>query len=123
MMRHGKKAKARALLLFALKKQKKFIKALHNVKPSLDIREVRRGATTYAVPLLIGKIRQKKTGIRYILTTARLFQKTKSKEMFSHFLNKVLIESFRQKGQAIQKRDALHKLAEANRAFLRYRWW
>lgn len=112
-----------------LKKKKEFfnfnhflIQVIDNVKPNLEIRKVKIGRTTYLVPAIIAKNRQQSLAIKWIINSARL-KKRGTKESFAQILANELVDGFLKQGQARQKRDDLHKLAEANRAYVRYRWW
>lgn len=98
------------------------IQAVENVKPNLEVRKVRVGGTTYLVPAIIPKNRQETLAIKWLIGSARL-RKRGAKGSFAENLANELIEALMKQGQARQKRDELHKLAEANRAYTRYRWW
>ncbi len=106
-----------------------FAKALHvvfcavdNVKPNLEIRRVRVSGLTYQVPSLLSKEKQNALAIKWIIVSAKE-RKLQSKESFSKCLSQEIIDAFNKQGQARNKRDELHRLAEANRAYIRYRWW
>ena len=147
LMRDGKKTKAAKLffdMLIFLKKRiekdtdkklslvKHFthdISVLHllsqaveNVTPSLEVRKVRVSGTTYLVPAILRKKRQQTTAIRWIIDSARKKQNN-SNLCFSECLADEFFDAYKKQGQARQKRDELHRLAEANRAYIRYRWW
>lgn len=98
------------------------LQAIDNVKPSLEVRKVRIAGTTYLVPAIIPKTRQQTLAIKWIIEAARK-KKRKTNLPFSECLASEAIDAFFKQGQARQKRDDLHKLAEANRAYTRYRWW
>jgi small subunit ribosomal protein S7 len=96
--------------------------AIENVKPYIEVRKVRIAGKTYQVPAIIAKNKQQTLAIRWIIECARKRKKV-SKQSFSQCLANELLESFKKQGQARQKRDELHKIAESNRAYVRYRWW
>lgn len=104
-------------------------KAIDNVKPTLQVRKVRIARSIYQVPFIMNKKRQEKGGIRWIIegakkrSTSSHFAKQNVRATFSECLALSVLEAFVGQGQAREKRDQLHRTAEANRAYLRYRWW
>ena len=96
--------------------------AIENVKPSVEVRKVRKGGITYQVPAIIPKKRQETIAIRWIIDAAKS-RKKNSKIRFAECLALELIEASKKFGKPRQKRDELHKLAESNRAYIRFRWW
>ena len=96
--------------------------AVENVKPSLQLRQKRVAGISRQIPFVLSEKKRETIAIRWIIESARKKRRGSNKD-FSCCLGEELIESFQKKGQARQKRDALHKLAESNRGFLRYRWW
>nr|YP_009720808.1 ribosomal protein S7 [Ostreobium quekettii]QGQ62020.1 ribosomal protein S7 [Ostreobium quekettii] len=98
------------------------LQAINNVKPSLEVRKVRKSGRTILIPRIVPTTRQEVLAIRWIIESARQ-NKRKSRLSFSECLALELFYAFQKKGQARQKRDELHKIAQANRAFLRFRWW
>ena len=97
-------------------------KAIENIKPSVEVRKVRKGGITYQVPALISEKRQETLAIRWIIDAAK-HRKKNSKLTFAECLALELIEASKKLGKPRQKRDELHKLAESNRAYIRFRWW
>ena len=97
-------------------------KAIKNVKPSVEVRKVRKGGRIYQVPALIPKKRQEALAIRWIIDAAKI-RKKNSKTSFAECLAIEFIEASKKQGKPRQKRDELHKLAELNRAYIRFRWW
>ena len=97
-------------------------KAIKNVKPSVEVRKVRKGGRIYQVPALIPKKRQEALAIRWIIDAAKI-RKKNSKTSFAECLAIEFIEASKNQGKPTQKRDELHKLAELNRAYIRFRWW
>ena len=96
--------------------------AVENVKPTLELRRVRKGGTTYQVPAIVNQKRQEKLAIKWIIESAEKRKKNTSR-VFSDCLVKEIVEAFNKTGQPRQKRDEQLKIAEYNRAYTRYRWW
>ena len=96
--------------------------AIENVKPSVEVRKVRKGGITYQVPAMIPQKRQETLAIRWIIDAAKN-RKRHSKTRFAECLALELTEASKKFGKPRQKRDELHKLAESNRAYIRFRWW
>lgn len=104
-------------------------KAIDNVKPTLQVRKVRIARSIYQVPFIMKKERQERNAARWIIEGAKkksshsLFAKQNVRATFSECLALSVLEAFMGQGQARERRDQLHRTAEANRAYLRYRWW
>lgn len=96
--------------------------AIRNCMPSLEVRKVRVAGTTYLVPAMIPKKKQETLAIRWIIEAAKKKKKT-SKFSFAQCLAEEIHDAFLKQGYARTKRNELHRLAEANRAYIRYRWW
>lgn len=96
--------------------------AIRNCMPSLEVRKVRVAGTTYLVPAMIPKKKQETLAIRWIIEAAKKKKKT-SKLGFAQCLAEEIYDAFSKQGFARTKRNELHRLAEANRAYIRYRWW
>lgn len=96
--------------------------AIRNCMPSLEVRKVRVAGTTYLVPAMIPKKKQETLAIRWIIEAAKKKKKT-SKFSFAQCLAEEIYDAFLKQGYARTKRNELHRLAEANRAYIRYRWW
>nr|UIO59440.1 ribosomal protein S7 [Chlorella desiccata (nom. nud.)] len=132
----GKKVKAYKLFFLMLEslqqKTRKQVEALtapeimeqaiRNCMPSLEVRKVRVAGTTYLVPAMIPKKKQETLAIRWIIEAAKKKKKT-SKFTFAQCLAEEIYDAFLKQGYARTKRNELHRLAEANRAYIRYRWW
>lgn len=121
------KKKSGSLLIVSDKVEKRNIyqllqKAIDNVKPTLQVRKVRIARSIYQVPFIMKKKRQEKSGIRWIVESAKK-KSRHSGTTFSECLAQAVLEALTAQGQAKEKRDQLHRTAEANRAYLRYRWW
>lgn len=96
--------------------------AIDNVTPSLEVRKVRVRGTTYLVPAVLSKKKQETLALKWLIESAKKRQKN-SKFDFSTCLADEIFDASRKSGQARQKRDELHRLAQMNRAYIRYRWW
>ena len=127
LMHDGKKSVAEAIVYGAFDeleaKLKKgaleiFLTALDNVKPTLEVRSRRVGGATYQVPVEVRPDRQQALAIRWIITAAR---KRSEKTMIERLFGE-LQDAFNNRGSAIKKREEVHKMAEANKAFAHYRW-
>lgn len=99
-----------------------FRKALDNVMPSLQVRKVRIAGTTYLVPSILSKKKQESLAMRWIIESAKI-RKKNSRARFCECLSHEILDAFKKQGQARQKRDELHRVAQINRAYVRYRWW
>jgi small subunit ribosomal protein S7 len=127
VMMNGKKSKAENLVYDALgvveKELKKnpldvFEQAMKNVTPVVEVKPRRVGGATYQVPVDIGADRRVALAMRWLLASARA---RKGKPM-SERLAAELIDAFRGQGTTIKKREDTHRMAEANKAFVHYRW-
>ena len=97
-------------------------KAINNVKPTLQVRKVRIARSVYQVPFIMKKGRQERNAVRWIIESAKK-KSGHSGTAFSECLAQAVLDAFAGQGQAREKRDQLHRTAEANRSYLRYRWW
>ena len=118
---------SQSLLLVSDKIEKRNVyhllqKAINNVKPTLQVRKVRIARSIYQVPFIMKKGRQEKSGVRWIIESAKK-KSGHSGTSFSECLAQAVLDAFARQGQAREKRDQLHRTAEANRSYLRYRWW
>jgi small subunit ribosomal protein S7 len=95
-----------------------FEKAMHNVKPMLEVRSRRVGGATYQVPVDIRGDRQQALAIRWIINYA----KGRSEKTMSEKLASELMAAAKNEGNSIKKREDTHKMAEANKAFAHFRW-
>lgn len=127
VMNRGKKSVAEGIVYDALtiveKELKKnpadvFEQALKNVTPVLEVKPRRVGGATYQVPVDIRPDRRLALGMRWLLQAAR---SRKGKPMANKLADE-LMDAFRGQGAAIKKREDTHKMAEANKAFVHYRW-
>lgn len=93
-------------------------KCLENVKPVLEVRPRRVGGATYQVPVEVSAERANTLAIRWIVNFAR---KRKEKTMAERLAGEIL-DGASNTGSSIKKKEDLHKMAEANKAFAHYRW-
>jgi len=93
-------------------------KAVENVKPLLEVRSRRVGGATYQVPVEVKTRRGRTLAVRWIVTFAR---HRRERTMADRLAGEVLDASNRA-GAAVKKKEDLHKMAEANKAFAHYRW-
>ncbi|TMG08095.1 MAG: 30S ribosomal protein S7, partial [Chloroflexi bacterium] len=89
-----------------------------NVMPVLEVRPRRVGGATYQIPLEVRPARQVSLAMRWLLGAAR----SRAGRPMSDRLAAELVDAYRDQGSAIKKRDDTHKMAEANKAFVHYRW-
>lgn len=95
-----------------------FEKALEKVRPLVEVRSRRVGGATYQVPVEVRVARQQSLSIRWILEAAR---KRNERTMVERLANE-LIDAVNDRGAAFKKKEDVHKMAEANKAFAHYRW-
>ena len=121
VMLHGKKSLAEKIVYGALDKinedRKESIKifdqAIKNVMPKNEVRSRRVGGATYQVPYPVKHDRAESLALKWIIESAR---KKQGKEM-TEFLKDEILNAYNNMGDAIRKRDDVHKMAEANKAF------
>lgn len=127
VMLAGKKAVAEKIVYGAFEaieaKTKKspletFHAALNNVKPEMEVRSRRVGGATYQVPMEVRPDRAQSLAIRWLVDYAR---NRNEKTMTDRLTNEIL-EAASGRGNAFKKKEDIHKMAEANRAFAHYRW-
>jgi small subunit ribosomal protein S7 len=95
-----------------------FRKAVENTKPMVEVKSRRVGGSTYQVPVEVRPVRQTALAMRWLIDFAR---KRSGKSMRDKLANE-LIEASHNRGGAIKKKDDVHRMAEANKAFAHYRW-
>jgi small subunit ribosomal protein S7 len=98
---------------------KVFKKALDNVKPSLEVKSRRVGGSNYQVPIEVNPNRRLSLSIRWLVAFAR--SRGDGKTMQEKFANE-LLDASNLRGGAVKKREDVHRMAEANKAFAHYRW-
>ncbi|EIJ69861.1 30S ribosomal protein S7 [Pasteurella bettyae] len=95
-----------------------FEEALENVRPTVEVKSRRVGGSTYQVPVEVRPARRNALGMRWIVEAAR---KRGDKSMALRLANE-LSDASENKGAAVKKREDVHRMAEANKAFAHYRW-
>lgn len=127
LMHQGKKSTARKLFYEALEvigtrtgqdALEVFRKALANVSPAVEVRSRRVGGSTYQVPMEVRPDRRVALGIRWIL---RYANDRRDKSMIDKLASE-LIAASNGEGNAVKKREDVHRMADANRAFAHFRW-
>jgi len=92
--------------------------AVRNTVPSLEVKSRRVGGATYQVPLEVRPDRRVALAMRWIIGSAR----SRSGRPIADRLAQELLEASRGEGTAVKRKEDLHRMAEANRAFAHYRW-
>ena len=93
-------------------------KALDNVKPALEVRSRRVGGATYQVPVDVRPGRSTTLALRWLVTFSR---QRRGNSMIERLANEIL-DASNGLGASVKRREDIHKMAEANRAFAHYRW-
>ena len=97
---------------------KVFKRAVDNVKPSLEVKSRRVGGSNYQVPIEVNPARRTSLALRWLISFAR---KRPERTMVSKLANE-LMDAANMRGGAVKKKEDVHKMAEANKAFAHYRW-
>ncbi len=128
MMIQGRKGTSQKLFYGALKELEGKVpgeeplnilkKAIENCKPSLEVRSRRVGGATYQVPVDVRPTRRLALAMRWIIEYSR----SRGEKDYSKRLAAELMEAYNNRGNAIKKREDVHKMAEANKAFSHYNW-
>ena len=127
MMWDGKKAVSQKIFYEAMDKIKErsgddplklFKKAVENCKPLVEVKTRRVGGANYQVPVEVPNNRRTSLAIRWILINARSRPEKTMPEKLANELN----DAATSRGGAIKKKDDVHRMAEANKAFAHYRW-
>ncbi|WP_408955499.1 30S ribosomal protein S7 [Natroniella sp. ANB-PHB2] len=92
--------------------------ALNNVMPVLEIRTRRVGGANYQVPIEVDNNRRLTLGMRWIINAARDRNERKMVERFTS----EIVDAYNEEGGAVRKKEEVHRMAEANKAFAHYRW-
>jgi small subunit ribosomal protein S7 len=126
-MRRGKKAVAERIVYGALDVMTErgrenplevFNQALDNVRPIVEVKSRRVGGATYQVPIEVRPARQTALAMRWVVDAAR----TRSGKSMGVRLADELMDAAERRGNAVKKREDVHRMAEANKAFSHYRW-
>jgi small subunit ribosomal protein S7 len=127
LMMGGKKSTARRAMYNALEMLEKeanrpgievFEQALRNAMPVLEVKPRRVGGATYQVPIEVRPERRNALAQRWLIDAAR----ARSGRPVAERLYQELLEASRGGGAAVRRREDVHRMAEANRAFVHYRW-
>ena len=128
LMHNGKKSVAQKVFYGALAIIKEklpneeeievFNRAVENVKPSIEVRSKRVGGAAYQVPMQVNRNRQQSLAIRWMLGACR---EKKGRAMHEK-LAEELIAAFNREGAAMAKRENVHRMADANKAFAHFAW-
>jgi small subunit ribosomal protein S7 len=95
-----------------------FKKAIENVSPRLEVKSRRVGGATYQVPVEVKESRRAALSIRWMIQNA----KSRSGKSMSEKLTGEILDAYNNVGGAIKKKEDVHRMAEANKAFAHYRW-
>jgi small subunit ribosomal protein S7 len=98
---------------------KVFKKAVENAKPSLEVKSRRVGGSNYQVPIEVNQNRRLSLSIRWLVGYAR--ERGDGKTMEEKLANE-LMDAANLRGGAVKKKEDVHRMAEANKAFAHYRW-
>lgn len=128
LMWDGKKSTAQRVVYDALEIVRKkmpnddplavFEQALENVKPHVEVRSRRVGGAAYQVPMQVNRTRQQSLAIRWMLAAVREKKGRPSCEK----LAEEVMAAFRREGVAFTKRENVHRMADANKAFAHFAW-
>ena len=95
-----------------------FTQAVENVKPNIEVRSKRVGGASYQVPMQVNKIRQQSLAIRWLLIAVREKKGRPTHEK----LATELLAAYNREGAAMTRRENVHRMAEANKAFAHFAW-
>ena len=127
LMLNGKKTVAQRIVYDALDQIENdvrlppldvFTQAIRNATPMVEVKSRRVGGATYQVPTEVRPERRLALAMRWILNSAR----SRSGRPMAQCLAQELIEASRNQGAAVKRKEDLYRMAEANRAFVHYRW-
>ena len=127
VMTRGKKSTAERIVYgaFAIVEEKTktealkiFDTALNNVKPKLEVKSRRVGGSTYQVPVDVRPERSTALGMRWLV----IYSRDRGEKTMVEKLAAEIMDAANNRGNAVKKREDVHKMAEANKAFAHYRW-
>ena len=95
-----------------------FTQAVENVKPSIEVRSKRVGGAAYQVPMQVNRVRQQSLAFRWIMLSVR----DKKGRPTAVKLADELIAAFNREGAAMTRRENIHRMADANKAFAHFAW-
>ena len=127
MMERGKKSVAEKIVYGALDAMTEKNKgdsmdlleqALDNVRPVVEVKSRRVGGATYQVPVEVRSVRRTALAMRWIIDASR----KRGEKSMARRLAGELLDAADSRGSAVKKREDVHRMAEANKAFAHYRW-
>ncbi|MBI84131.1 MAG: 30S ribosomal protein S7 [Planctomycetaceae bacterium] len=128
LMWDGKKTTSQRLLYDAFDEVKKrisneepidvFVQAIENVKPQIEVRSRRVGGAAYQVPMQVNRARQLALAIRWLLLAVR----EKKGRPTALKLADEIIAAYKKEGAAMTRRENVHRMADANKAFAHFAW-
>ena len=127
LMYDGKKSKAENIFYKAMDLVKEktgkdgleaFNEAINNIKPQVELKSKRVGGSTYQVPVEVRPDRQNSLAFTWLIDASR---KRGGRSMIERLSNEIA-DAIEGKGQAVAKRDTVHRMAEGNKAFAHFRW-
>jgi small subunit ribosomal protein S7 len=127
IMRDGKKSAAEQIVYGALdivqgrakgEPLAVFEQALENIRPAVEVKSRRVGGATYQVPVEVRSERRTALAMRWLVESSR---KRGEKSMGQRLAGEIM-DAYEQRGTAVKKREDIHRMAEANKAFSHYRW-
>jgi small subunit ribosomal protein S7 len=127
IMMDGKKGTAQKILYNAFKRVKEtsgrepidvFNDALENISPVIEVRSRRVGGQNYQVPVEVRPVRKQALGLRWLIQYAKL----RNEKTMEERVAKEILDAAQGQGAAVKKREDVHRMAEANKAFAHYRW-
>ncbi|MBI3467964.1 MAG: 30S ribosomal protein S7 [Planctomycetes bacterium] len=95
-----------------------FAQAVENVKPTIEVRSRRVGGATYQVPMQVNKKRQNSLAMRWMIHAAR----AKKGRPMAQRLAEEIVAAYNREGAAMNQREQVHRMAEANKAFAHFAW-
>ena len=95
-----------------------FEEALNNIMPVLEVKARRVGGATYQVPIEIRPERRQALGLRWLVNFAR----SRSERTMEDRLANEILDAINSTGGAVRRKEEMHRMAEANRAFSHYKW-
>ncbi len=127
LMKAGKKSAAERIAYGALEiigertgdePLRTFRRAMDNIRPRLEVKSRRVGGATYQVPLEVRPDRGTALAMRWIV----LYARQRSGKSMREKLAAELLDAANERGEAVRRREEMHRMAEANKAFAHYRW-
>ncbi|QDU87275.1 30S ribosomal protein S7 [Pirellulimonas nuda] len=95
-----------------------FTQAIENVKPAIEVRSKRVGGAAYQVPMQVNRTRQQSLAIRWVLLAIR----DKKGRPAAQKLAEELLNAYKREGVAMGRRENIHRMADANKAFAHFAW-